>query len=144
MRALGLPFSSGAVKRKFKFSFPYEPRAHKPTPGRAHTLPTSAGLSCSSFRMVSGELPGVRGGKGSPRVDYVDRYPSRGHFSSQNKFRVRVPKSKPEAVAPSPKPPPRGRNRPDAGLAKKKSARNSASRSEREIKPRLACYCSKL
>ena len=111
------------------------PRTHPPHLG---------GFELQQLRMVSGELPGVRGGKGSPRVDYVDRYPSRGHFSSQNKFRVRVPKSKPEAVAPSPKPPPRGRNRPDAGLAKKKSARNSASRSEREIKPRLACYCSKL
>ena len=99
---LGASVLTPGRARKFKFSFPYEPRAHKPTPGRAHTLPTSAGLSCSSFRMVSGELPGVRGGKGSPRVDYVDRYPSRGHFSSQNKFRVRVPKSKPEAVAPSP------------------------------------------
>ena len=100
-------------------------------PGRTHTLPTSAGMSCTSCRQVSGELPGgQRAHLGS--ISWTVAHP-------EAVFRHEINSLKSEAVAPSPKPRPRGRNRPGAGLGTKIRAKNAASRPPGPQNPDLKC-----
>ena len=106
-----------------------EPRSRRP--GRTHTLPTSAGMSCTSCRQVSGELPGgQRAHLGS--ISWTVAHP-------EAIFRHEINSLKSEAAAPSPKPRPRGRNRPGAGLGTKIRAKNPASRPPGPQNPDLKC-----
>ena len=104
-------------------------------PGRTHTLPTWAGMSCTSCRQVSSELSrGLRAHLGS--ISWTVAHP-------EAIFRHEINSLKSEAVAPSPKPRPRGRNRPGAGLGTKFRAKRGASRPPGPQNPDLKCpYCS--
>ena len=56
----------------------------KPTAG-PHAHPPHLG-GYELHQLSPGVIGAIPRAKGSPRVDFVDRCPSRGHFSSRNKF----------------------------------------------------------
>ena len=112
---------------------PPEPISRRP--GRTHTLPTWAGMSCTSCRQVSSELSrGLRAHLGS--ISWTVAHP-------EAIFRHEINSLKSEAVAPSPKPRPRGRNRPGAGLGTKFRAKRGASRPPGPQNPDLKCPYSR-